>query len=385
MINRMTKRLDFSPLVILLLSFFLTVMTGLYAWEKSKNITITQVAQRNNIDQEISRSSNIIPKVKWKLVTSWPKSFPGLGTGPEKLAELVKEMTGGQFEIEVFGAGEIVPALGVFDAVSNGSVQAGHSGAYYWKGKIPASIFFTAIPFGMNAQELNAWLYHGGGIKLWHEAYAPYNLIPFPGGNTGVQMAGWFNKEVNTLSDLKGLRMRIPGLGGEVFKAIGGEPVNIPGGELYTAIQSGLIDATEWIGPYNDKAFGFDKIGKYYYYPGWHEPSANLEFIFNKEAWNDLPQEFRSILQVAAQAVNHEVLNEYTYYNSQTYSSLKDVDIRPLPDDVIKQLALSSQQAIETLVDKDEFAKKVYASYSDFYEKVKQYHSISEHAYLNAR
>ena len=194
---------------------------------------------------------------KWRLVTAWPKNYPGLGMAPERIAQLVEEMSDGQMQITVFGAGEQVPAFGVFDAVSSGSHQMGHSGGYFWKGKVPAAQFFTGVPFGLTADEINAWTNRGGGLELWREIYEPFNIYPIPAGNTGTQMFGWFNKEINSLDDIKGLKMRIPGIGGEVFKRAGGIPVTLPGGELFTALQTGVIDATEWVGPYNDLTFGF--------------------------------------------------------------------------------------------------------------------------------
>ena len=210
----------------------------------------------------------------WRLVTAWPKNYPGLGMAPERIAKLVEEMSNGQMKITVYGAGEQVPAFGVFDAVSSGSHQMGHSGGYFWKGKVPAAQFFTGVPFGLTADEINAWTNRGGGLELWREVYEPFNIYPIPAGNTGTQMFGWFNKEINSLDDIKGLKMRIPGIGGEVLKRAGGIPVTLPGGELFTALQTGVIDATEWVGPYNDLTFGFHQAAKYYYYPRWHEPGS---------------------------------------------------------------------------------------------------------------
>src|SRR5690606_15005509 len=208
----------------------------------------------------------------WKLVTAWPKNFPGMGTAPELFAQRVEQMSGGRMKIRVYGAGELVPALEVFDAVSAGTAEIGHAAAYYWKGKVPEAQFFTTLPFGMNGREMEAWIAYGGGGELWRELYAPFNLIPMRGGNTGVQMGGWFNKEINSAADFKGLQMRIPGLAGDVLQRLGGVSVNLPGDNLYTAMQTGVLDATDWTGPYNDLAFGFPDIAKYYYYPGWHEP-----------------------------------------------------------------------------------------------------------------
>ena len=202
---------------------------------------------------------------KWRLVTAWPKNYPGLGMAPERIAKLVEEMSQGQMQITVFGAGEQVQAFGVFDAVSSGSHQMGHSGSYFWKGKVPAAQFFTAVPFGLTADEINAWIHRGDGLELWREVYEPFNLYPIPAGNTGTQMFGWFNKEINSIEDIKGLKMRIPGLGGEVFKRAGGIPITLPAGELFTSLQTGVIDATEWVGPYNDLTFGFHQAADYYY------------------------------------------------------------------------------------------------------------------------
>jgi TRAP-type mannitol/chloroaromatic compound transport system substrate-binding protein len=194
--------------------------------------------------------------IEWKLVTTWPKGLPGLGAAPENFARRVNEASGGRLRIKVFGAGEIVPAFEVFDAVSRGVAEAGHGASYYWKGKIPASVFYTAVPFGMTAQEANGWLHYGGGLELWRELYAPFGVVPFAGGSTGVQMAGWFNIRLNSRADLDGLKMRIPGLAGEVFDAAGGSAVRIAGGEVYTSMQTGVIDAVEWVGPYNDRTLG---------------------------------------------------------------------------------------------------------------------------------
>ena len=335
----------------------------------------------------IESSDDKSPIYSWRLVTTWPKNFPGLGRAPETFARYVDEMSDGHFEIRVFGAREIVPPLGVFDAVSNGTVQMGHSAAYYWKGKIPAAPFFTSVPFGMNAQESNAWLHYGNGLTLWREAYEPFNLIPFAGGNTGVQMGGWFNKEISTPEDIKGLKMRIPGIGGEVFARAGGEAVNIPGGELYTSLQSGVIDATEWVGPYNDLTFGFQQIAKYYYYPGWHEPGPALEFIVNQDAFKSLPEKFKKIIEIATRAVNQDMLDEYTFNNHTALNSLKEknIDIRPFPADVLKTFENAAMSLYEEQAQKDPFFAKVHKDYFTFLESARDYHKISEEAYYRLR
>ncbi len=324
----------------------------------------------------------------WKLVTSWPKNFPGLGTGPEKFATLVDEMSNGRLKIKVYGAGQLVPALEVFDAVSRGTAQMGHSGAYYWKGKSPAAQFFTSVPFGLNAQEMHGWIHYGGGMELWQELYAPFNLIPLAGGNTGVQMGGWFNKEINSLDDLKGLKMRMPGLGGEVLERAGGTPVTLPGAELFTALQTGAIDATEWVGPYNDLAFGLYKAAKYYYYPGWHEPGSMLEFTVNKPAFDTLPKDLQAIVRTASRAVNQDMLDEYTARNNYALKELvgkHKVQLRPYPKDVLLKLRDLSDEVLLEVSQKDEMTKKVYESFIKYRDNVMEYHTLTEQAFLNAR
>ena len=264
----------------------------------------------------------------------------------------------------------------------------GHGAAYYWIGKVPAAQFFTAIPFGLNAQEMNAWLHYGGGQELWEELYEPFNLIPLAGGNTGVQMAGWFNKEINSLKDLKGIRMRIPGLAGKVFTRAGGEAVLMPGSEIFTNLQTGVIDAAEWIGPYNDLTFGFHQAAKYYYYPGWHEPGPTLETIINKEAYDSLPKDLQVILKTASRAINQDMLDEYTSRNNQALISLvndHNVELRKLPNDVLTEFKRITEELLVELTQQDESSKKVYESISNFQKNVSQYHEISEEAIYELR
>jgi TRAP-type mannitol/chloroaromatic compound transport system substrate-binding protein len=297
-------------------------------------------------------------------------------------------MTQGRLTVKVHGAGELVPALGVFDAVSNGSVQMGHGAAYYWKGKIPAAPFFTSVPFGMNAQEMNGWINHGGGLELWQELYEPFNLIPFPGGNTGVQMAGWFRKPIASMADIKGMKMRIPGLGGEVWTRAGGVAVTIPGGELYTSLQTGVIDATEWVGPFNDLAMGFYQVADYYYYPGWHEPGSMLELIVNKDAYQSLPEDLQEAVATAARAINQGMLDLYTASNAQALKTLVEqhqVNVLPLPQPVLGELeAITREIYAEQAANNADFAR-VYDSYRNFKDNIGQYHKISEHAYYETR
>ena len=342
-------------------------------------------------DQNINSEEELIDKDKiynWRLVTSWPKNYPGLGMAPERIADLVEEMSDGQMKITVYGAEEQVPAFGVFDAVSSGSHQMGHSGGYFWKGKVPAAQFFTSVPFGLTADEINAWVNRGGGLELWREIYAPFNIYPIPAGNTGTQMFGWFNKEINSLEDIKGLKMRIPGIGGEVLKEAGGIPVTLPGGELFTALQTGVIDATEWVGPYNDLTFGFHQAAKYYYYPGWHEPGPMLELLINIDAWNSLPKHLQVIIETASKAVNQDMLDEYLAKNNQALTELVDVhgvELRKLPDDVIEEFRKISNKILDDLAKEDKTIAKVYDSYLNFKNNVSAYHEISEDAFVESR
>ena len=349
-------------------------------------IFVVSCSDTSNTKEVIKSSKE--EKYNWRLVTSWPKNYPGLGMAPERIADLVEEMSDGQMVITVYGAEEQVPAFGVFDAVSSGSHQMGHSGGYFWKGKVPAAQFFTSVPFGLTADEINAWVNRGGGLELWREIYAPFNIYPIPAGNTGTQMFGWFNKEINSLEDIKGLKMRIPGIGGEVLKEAGGIPVTLPGGELFTALQTGVIDATEWVGPYNDLTFGFHQAAKYYYYPGWHEPGPMLELLINVDAWNSLPNHLQVIIETATKAVNQDMLDEYLAKNNQALTELIEVhgvELRKLPDDVIEEFRKISNKILDDLAKEDEVISKVYDSYLKFKNDVSAYHEISEDAFVESR
>ncbi len=371
-----------SPIIVLMLVAALVAVFALYVVEVARH------QNGNNSVTQTQANDNGVTHYQWKMVTTWPKNFPGLGRAPETFAELVNTMSDGRIQIKVYGAGELVPALGVFDAVSSGSVEMGHGAAYYWKGKIQAAQFFTAVPFGMNEKEMEGWLNYGGGLELWREIYAPFNLVPFPAGNTGVQMAGWFNREINSMDDLKGLKMRIPGLGAEVLNRAGGTAVNIPGGELYTALQTGVIDATEWVGPYNDLAFGFHQIAKYYYYPGWHEPGPTLELLVNKQVYDSLPKDLQVIIATAARAVNEDMADEYTARNNEALRELIDVHgviLKKLPDSVLQTLKGYATEIYEEKSQQDPVFNRVYRSYKAFADKIENYHNISERAYYDTR
>jgi TRAP-type mannitol/chloroaromatic compound transport system substrate-binding protein len=325
---------------------------------------------------------------EWKLVTTWPKNFPGLGEAPERFADLVEEMSSGRMMIRVYGAGEIVPALEVFDAVSAGTAEIGHSAAYYWKGKAPEAQFFGAVPFGLNAEEMESWISFGGGQELWEEVYEPFNILPMLGGNTGVQMGGWFNKEINSLQDFQGLTMRIPGLGGEVIERIGGVPVNLAAGDIYTSLQTGVIDATEFVGPLNDLALGFYDVADYYYFPGWHEAGSLQEFLFNKETFEALPQDLQAIMRTAASSVSASMADQFRVQNSNALVTLLDehgVELRQFPDDLTAELYDVSQDIIDELGRSSEIGQRILASYRAFEAHIKDYQDISEEAYIRVR
>ena len=328
-----------------------------------------------------SDSQTVKEVINWTMVTTWPPGFQGLGTGAEYLADQINSLTKGRIKVKVYGAGELVPALQVFDAVSSGSVEMGHGAAYYWKGKLPAASFFCAVPFGLNAQEMNSWLLKGGGLELWRELYAPYNLEPMPAGNTGLQMAGWFNKEINSMQDIQGLKMRIPGLGGEVLKRAGGTPELIAGGEIFSALEMGRIDAAEFVGPYNDLAFGFYKAAKYYYYPGWHEPGTTLEALINTEAMQKLPEDLQQAVRAACLIANADMLAEFSDKNSDALKILVEehnVVLKKLPDEVLNRFREISEQLVAEQGESNELAKRIYQSFLKFKNKSKEWKIITQ-------
>ncbi|MGW8368243.1 MAG: TRAP transporter substrate-binding protein [Gammaproteobacteria bacterium] len=323
----------------------------------------------------------------WKMVTTWPPKLPGLGTGAEDLARAIERDSGGRIRVHFYAAGELVPPLEVFDAVSSGTAEMGHGAAYYWKGKAEAAQFFATVPFGMNAVEMNAWLYYGGGLELWREVYAPFGLVPFPAGNSGVQMGGWFNREINSLDDLVGLKMRIPGLGGEVLKRVGVTPVNVPASELFTALQTGTIDATEWVGPYNDLALGLFRAAKYYYYPGWHEPGPTLECIVNQAAWESLPDDLQGIVESACAQVNVRMQSEFMARNQDSLTVLIEehgVEPRPFPDDMLRELKRVTDQVLDERSAADPVFKRVRDAYKAYQKKMAKWQDIAEMAYYRS-
>ncbi|SDU02917.1 TRAP transporter substrate-binding protein [Geopseudomonas guangdongensis] len=328
-----------------------------------------------------------VQNVTWKMVTSWPKNYPGLGTGAEGFAQRVNAMSGGRLTIKVYAGGELVPPLEVFDAVSRGTAEIGHSTPYYWKGKVPAAQLFTAVPFGLSTPEMTAWLHHGGGLQLWEEAYAPHGVKPLVAGNSTMQMGGWFNKEINSLEDLKGLKIRTPGLGAEVYNRLGATTVNLPGGEVFTAMQTGAIDATDWVSPYNDLAFGIHKTAKYYYYPGWQEPQAVIELLINQKAWDALPADLQAIVSEAARAANQVMIDEFVYNNAKALAELKKqgVELKRFPDPVLAAMRHESEQVLDQLASQNELNGRIWNSMKAFREEVGEMHKLSEKELYNWR
>jgi len=366
------KKLTLYLSVIALISLVLTTLTGCNQQSSTTPGTADASSQTYH----------------WKMVTTWPPNFPIFQEGVERFANDVSTMSNGRLKIKVFAGGELVPPLETFDAVSQGTVELGHGAAYYWAGKIPAAQFFTAVPFGMNAQGMNAWLYGGDGLTLWRELYSKHNLVPFPMGNTGVQMGGWFNKKINTVDDLKGLKMRIPGLGGKVFAKAGGTPVLLPGGEIYTSLERGNIDATEWVGPYHDERLGLYRAAKYYYYPGWHEPGPVLELITNKTAWQSLPKDLQKVIDVAAASANIWMLSQFEAKNLAALRKLTEehkVEVIAFPDDVINALRRHTKTVLDEISASDAEFKKVYDAYTAFSQDNDGWNTLSEAAYQKTR
>jgi TRAP-type mannitol/chloroaromatic compound transport system substrate-binding protein len=322
----------------------------------------------------------------WRMVTTWSSEMPVLHAGAQRFAKRVEEMSQGRMEIQVYAGGELIPPLGTFDAVSQGTVEVGSGASYYWAGKCPAGQWFSSVPFGFNAQGINTWLYSGGGLQLWEEVYAPFGLVPRPQGNAGVQMGGWFRKKIESVDDFKGLKMRIPGLGGKVVAKAGGTVVLLAGGEIYTSLERGVIDATEWVGPLHDLRMGFYQATKYYYYPGWHEPGSVLEVIFNKKAYDALPGDLKIILDVASAEVNMWMLCEFESQNGEALQTLvtkHQVELLRFPDTVLADFRKLSEETLEEEAAKDSMTRKVHEAFKAFKAKVGGWNEISEKSYYD--
>ncbi|MEL6371938.1 MAG: TRAP transporter substrate-binding protein [Pseudomonadota bacterium] len=334
-----------------------------------------------------SLPSNIEPR-ELKMVTTWPKDFPGLGTMAERTAQFITEMSSGALRVKVFAAGELVGAFESFDAVSRGAADLYHGAEYYWVGKAKPFAFFTSVPFGMTATEIMAWTEFGGGQQLWDELAAPFNIKPFIGGNTGHQMGGWFKRPINSLDDLRGMKIRMPGIGGEVLRRVGASAVALSGGEIYQALQSGAIDGTEWVGPWNDLAFGFYREAKYYYWPGFHEPGAQLSVGVNLDMWNGLTLQEKSIIEGACQRANHLSLAEYGHFNAVALDQLlseHDIELREMPRDVMEALARETRNVLEETSQAGGISTKIFDSYKASLARSGEWGRISDEAYMSIR
>ncbi len=325
-------------------------------------------------------------KFTFRLAETWGPNFPIFGDTTKRLAETVEKMSDGRLTIRIDSANKHKAPLGVFDMVKAGQYDMGHSASYYWKGKVPNTLFFTSMPFGMTADEQYAWFYHGGGMELMQEVYEPHNMLSFPGGNTGVQMGGWFRKEIKSLEDLQGLKMRIPGFQGEVFAEVGVNPTNIPPGELYTSLERGTIDAVEWVGPALDLRLGFQQIADYYY-TGWHEPATELQFLINKNSWEKLPADLQEILRIAMRSAAYDMLIHSVHENSKAWASIREkhpnVQIKNFPEDVLAAMAKANDKLLAEAAAGDPEAKKIIDSQAMYLKNARNYTDISLRAYLN--
>jgi len=330
----------------------------------------------------------IAQKRSLKMVTTWPKNFPGLGTGAERLARRIEDLSDGNLTIKVYAGGELVGPLEAFDAVSQGKADMYHGGEYYWQGKSPAFNFFCTVPMGMTAPEITSWIRFGGGQQLWDELSAKFNVKAFMAGNSGTQMGGWFNNEINSVEDFQGLRIRMPGLGGEVMKRVGATPVTKAGGEIFQALSQGNIDATEWVGPWNDLAFGFYSIVKNYYYPGIHEPGTALSLGLNLDLWNDMSATEKAWIEAATAAENDIMLAEFNANNARALDTLINehgVNLLKFNDDILRTLGTVSNEVVAEVAEHDELSKRVYDSYMAARTGSRRWGEIAEKAFMDAR
>ncbi|WNJ18828.1 TRAP transporter substrate-binding protein [Pontibacter sp. G13] len=337
-------------------------------------------------ESEERTAPNIITNksYQWRMVTTWPPNFPVVGIGCTRFADWVREMSGGRMDIQVYGGGELVPAMEAFDAVSSGAAEMGNGAAYYWAGKAPAAQFFATVPFGMDARQAQAWIASGGGQALWDEVYEPFHVKSFVAGNTGTQMGGWFNREINRIEDFKGLKMRMPGIGAKVLSKVGATAVSVAGGEIYTSLETDVIDATEWIGPYHDYLMGFHKIAKYYYYPGWHEPGTILETMVNRPKFEALPLDLQRIIEAACNNQAIWTLAEFDAKNNDYLNKLKaeGVQLRAFSPEILDILKQNTQMVLEEMVASDPQAKKVYTAYKAFQTQASEWSNVAERSLI---
>ena len=322
------------------------------------------------------------------MVSTWPRDFPGLGTGAQRFAESLSTISGGRFQVEYFAAGERVGAFDSFDAVASGDVQGYHSGEYYWKGRHPGWAYFTSVPFGLTCAEQNAWIRFGGGQELWDELAGEFGLKGFLCGNTGAQMGGWFNKEINSADDLAGLKMRMPGLGGDVLAKLGASPVSLPGGQIYENLISGAIDAAEWVGPWNDEIMKFYEATQYYYFPGFQEPGPNLASTFNASWWGTLSRSDKAMIEAAAAMENDVMVAEYNARNGAALARLineQGVELRRFSDDTFDAFGAATEEVFEEVQEHSDLAARIHASFANARREIGGWSSLSDQAYMEQR
>jgi len=325
--------------------------------------------------------------LEWKMVTSWPKNTPGVGVNAQRLADRIGELSNGRLTVKLYAAGELVPPFEVLDAVQRGTAEIGHTALYYGVGKAPALNFFTTIPFGLSMTELHAWFRFGDGQALKDEVLDGLGLRAFYVGNSGTQAMGWFNREINSLADIRGLKMRIAGLGGAAMTKLGATPVLMPPGEIFTAMQSGTVDAAEWIGPWNDIAFGLHRTAEYYYLPAFHEPGPALDAVVNPQAFDALPADLQAIVRTACDATALDTGSDFLYHNIQTFAELDNYNVKPrtLPEDVVLALGEATREVVDELMAGDDLARKVGQSYRAFADRASRYASAMEATMLAQR
>jgi TRAP-type mannitol/chloroaromatic compound transport system substrate-binding protein len=315
-------------------------------------------------------------RTEWRMVTTWPKNAPGVGVNAQRLADKIGQISDGRLTVRLYAAGELVPAFEALSAVQRGAAELAHSAAFFWLGKSDALNYFGSMPFGLMASEIMGWLYFGGGLELWREAMVDFDVLPFFAGSSGVSAGGWFRKEINSLEDMKGLKFRIAGLGAQVVQRLGATPVLTPPSEVFPAMASGVVDAAEFIGPWNDQAFGLYQVAKYYYQPGWHEVGPTAELLVNRSAWESLPADLQAIVQAAAAASAIEYHADYAYHNVVTLQPLVEehgLELRLFPDDVIEALGRTSREVLAELGERTPLTRKIHASYAAFLERANVY------------
>ena len=327
-------------------------------------------------------------RFEWRMVTTWPKDAPGVGVNAQRLADMIGAMSDGRLTVQLFAAGELVPAFEALDAVQQGVAEMSHSASFFWLGKSEALNYFGSIPFGLTAPEIMGWLYFGGGLELWEEAMAPFEIKPLFAGSSSVSAGGWFRREINDLDDLKGLKFRIAGLGAEVMRRLGATPVLTPPSEVFAAMAAGTVDAAELIGPWYDQAFGLHRVAEFYYTPGWHEIGPTAELLINRAAWEQLPAHLKAIVEAAAKASAMDYYSDYRFHNVHALQQLireHGVELRTFPDEVAEALGRTSLEVLEKLGAATPLTQRIHESYMDFLKPANPYSQWFDRRMLEMR